>query len=277
MGEQQQPFQMQNKYGLQPLKKKTIGEVIRGKIDYSHSKTFGAFDIKQLPDEYMLVSDILDQGSLPHCTAYASCAIQESQHGIKFDPEDFYEAEGVINGKVQDFGYDMRVAMKTGKEYGFKPLSGGNPTDYQEGGYFDIDGPYDLFDNIRVALWLAREEKKTAQLGTMWYEEWENTPNGIIDESIIAKTPIGLHDIKGAGWKTINGILYIVIQNSWGKNNGDGGLYYFSRTIVNKEFKEGHFLWRTKGEIVKTQLRILELMKRILEILKEYYGSIFKK
>jgi hypothetical protein len=260
-------------HGLLPLKPKTALQLLKGKIDFSHAKTFGAIDINVLPPDHLLVSSILNQGPYPKCTAYSACAVQESQHNIRFDPDDFYNQEAIINGGTNpDGGYDLRTAMSTGIKYGFLPVNGGNPADYKEGGYFLIDGAYDLFDNIRVALWMAKEEKKCAVVGTMWYAEWSLASNGIIDKELPYGTKTGNHAIKCAGWKTINGKPYLVIQNSYGSSYGDGGLFYFSRDVVNAEFGLGHYIWRSEfeeAEIRKTQWRIIALALKVIELLKQ--------
>lgn len=255
-------------YGLQPLKRKTFLELVKGKTDYSHHKTFGSAPLAGLPDKYLLVSPILNQGQLFQCTAYSACATQSSQHGIEFDTQWFFDQEGQVAGKTNPFGYDLRVEMSTGCKAGFKPLLGGNPTDYVEGSYFAVDGPYDLFDNIRSAMWQSQNEKKCVIAGTMWYSDWNF-------QSVVrpGQYPTGLHAIKIAGWETINDIPYLVVQNSFGRDYGDLGLYYFSREMTNKYLKEGTYLWRTKQEVAQTQSAILTLMYQILQLI----SGLFKK
>lgn len=254
--------------GLKPLKRKSLKELFQGKTDYSHHKTFGATPVDQLPDEYLLVSTILDQGTTNECTAFASCAIQESQHGIQFDPQWFFEQEGVVNGSVSPDGYDMRVTMDTGVKIGFKPLAGGSPEYYKEGGYYSLIPGFfssvDLFDSIRQAMWQAKDEKKCANLGVLWMNDW--IPTTIIDSNTPRTSPLSLHAIKCAGWTTRSGIPYLVIQNSWGAGRGEGGLYLFSRDQINKWFREGAYIWRTPQEQVDIQREnaILVLLRQVL-------------
>lgn len=253
-------------YGLQPHK--------HDRRDYSHKKTFGAPLVSDLPDEYILPSTVLDQGSSYHCTAYAACAIQESQEGIGFDPEDFYRAEGVINGEVSNFGYDLRTAMKTGVKYGFYPLSGGNPADYKEGSYYSIDSPLNRFDGIRQAIWSARTLKKLPEGGVHWYNEWTYAKAGIIPE--VYNQFAGLHAVKIAGWKKILGQDYLVIQNSYATSCGDGGFFYMPRSVVQKELSEGLFMWRTpeeEGQQVKTIGLMLSLMTQVMNLLIKLYNN----
>lgn len=250
----------------------------RDKRDYSHKRTFGSFPISQLPDEYLLLSTILDQGSGYTCTAHSSCAVQESEHGIQFDPEWFYQKEGEVNGFPSIFGYDMRTLMKTGCIKGFKPLNN-NETEaekYKELSYFNVDRELDKFDDIRVAMWLAKEEKRCVVVGTEWFAEWMNTNNGIVPNGI-AKQTIGGHAIKIAGWTKINEVEYLVVQNSWGKGVGKDGLFYFDRETVNRYFLWA-FIWRSTPDKIQTISFILDAMAQVLRFLNmivSKVGSIF--
>lgn len=213
--------------------------------DWSHHKTFGASPLSSLPAEYLLVSTVLNQGASEKCTAFSACAIAESAYGRKFDPELFYADEGVVAGGFSNDGYDIRTTMKTGVDKGFRLLATDAP--FFEGSYFIIDGPYDLFDNIRTAMWIAQMDKKCAEIGTELYLDWLNSPQGIVPDSF--NRPMGLHAMKCAGWKTINNVLYLAMQNSFGEGYADKGVFYFDRSIVNKYFTEGHYLWRKKPPI----------------------------
>jgi len=197
------------KQGLLPLKEKRFWE----KKDFSHKATFGSLDLSQLPKESILSSTILNQGFTNKCTAFASCAIQESEHNQPFDPDWYYFQEGLVNGQHSETGYDLRTCMKAGVKRGFKPLNGGIPDDFKEASYFRIDDPYnstDLFDDIRVALWIAKDEKKTLCAGVNWRSNW-NSPDGIIPSTDGSYT--GGHCIKICGFTEINGVQYLIIQN----------------------------------------------------------------
>lgn len=253
------------KEGLKPLKK--------DKRDWSHHLTFGATSTKALPENYSLISTILDQGASYKCTAYSSCAVAESQFGKQFDPEWFYEQEGIVNGEVSETGYDLRTAMKTGCKAGFKPLNGNSPEDYyKEDSFFSVDGTFDTFDNIRMAMFMAQDENRCVEGGVMWKDEWTNAPKGIVEEGV---NQVGGHAIKIAGWKTINGIPYLIVQNSYGKSLGDNGLFYFPREVVNKDFgKYGLFCWRYKptNETIRTISGILDLITKVLNLLSKLYA-----
>lgn len=245
-------------FGLKKLK--------RDRRDFSHHKTFGATPLPTLPATYLLISTILNQGGLPHCTAYAACSAREPQAKLQFDPEWYFMQEGEVNGEVFADGYDLRVAMATGVKRGFKPLQGDltrEPRYFCEDSYFSaLDGQYDVFDNVRSAMWLAQEEKRCALLGTMWYKEWLFSPDGVVQEKYQTLSPMGLHAVKGAGWTdrvqsgkiiSIEGTPYLAVQNSFGKGYGDGGVFYFPRAVVNREFVEGAYVWRMLPTDVKVK------------------------
>jgi len=48
--------------------------------------------------------------------------------------------------------------------------------------------------------------------------------------------------IKIFGQKIINGEPYLIAQQSLGKKEGDNGLLYFSRKVINRDFKYGAFI-----------------------------------
>lgn len=250
-------------YGLQPLPK--------DRRDYSNRLTFGSFNISELPDEYILNSTILNQGGTFKCTAYTACAIQESQHTISFDPDWFYEQEGIVAGKVSEFGYDLRTQMRTGVKKGFRPLTEQeSPEKFKDDSFFSIDGFRDLFDNIRVAMWLGKDEKRCASLGCVWYNEFEGQ-GGIVPLNY--KNPAGLHNVKCCGWKKIGAETYLVIQNSYGTSAGDNGLYYFPRSVVNKVFTVGAYVWRATPdpEQIKTISILVGLISRLVTLMRGLY------
>ena len=256
------------KSGLKKLREKKWYE----KQDYSARKTFGS--VLQLPDEYFLPSKVLNQGSSQKCTAYASCAIQEGQEKISFDPDDYYFQEGITAGKQSDNGYDLRVCMKTCVRYGIKPLNSdnGKAEDFKEESYFRVDNPLtpmDLYDECKQAIYSAKEEKKTICTGGDWRSEW-NSPDGIIPNKY-SSSGSG-HCVKICGWKKINGVEYLIVQNSYGTNFGDRGFNYFPREVINKEFTYGSFLWREKGENIQTMSKLIALLIQ----LKSLYEALLK-
>lgn len=116
----------------------------------------------------------------------------------------------------------------------------------------------DLFDNTRSAIQI---NQRPCMGGLTWMSEWTNAPGGMITTS--GSTPLGGHCIKIAGWKTINGVFYMVLQNSWGNGVGDNGLYYMSREVFNSAFQPfGVFYW---SDDVNPTIKVLGLIQAIYQ------------
>lgn len=240
---------------------------------YNHEKVFGV-SAEPMPDRYLLPSTILDQDGTYHCTAYASCAIQESQEKIQFDPEWFYKQIGFIAGKYSDYGYSLRDALLTGVKKGFKPLVGMeiDAEKYKEGGFYWITGT-DLFLKVKQAMWRAKNELKTALGGTGWYDNWTLSQNGIVKEGIDF---VGLHAVSIKGWDKIDGKEYLVIQNSYGTQYGNKGFFYFPKEVFNKTFTQGLGVWRSVSEEQQiTKLNILlETLYKLINLIVNSIDNI---
>ena len=221
-----------------------------------------------LPDQYLLLSTILDQNGWNECTGYMKAGIDESQYGVVFSPAWNYAKEGAEDPPPTANGYSMRDPFQVGCDYGAVPINSPGvlleasqgfdftldpknwPADldveaqpYAHPGYAAVSGPYDNFDSMRSAMWNEQSKKRAIGFGVMWYNEWTDAPGGVIPETYSSKD--GLHAVKMAGWSTtkrdgsfINPTtkeLYQVWQNTWNTDVGDGGLFYASRTVVNRE------------------------------------------
>ncbi|MEK7578266.1 MAG: C1 family peptidase [Patescibacteria group bacterium] len=93
--------------------------------------------------------------------------------------------------------------------------------------YFKIVGPYDDFDNIRATMYKFRDKKQGVIIGVKW--GWP------LSQKILDTVPLdGFgHALAVIGWRTINGILYLKIQNSGDKTAGENGYHYVSREVIN--------------------------------------------
>lgn len=229
---------------------------------YSSSKTLGSVPVNQLPDEYLLVSRVLDQGFYNTCTAFSAVAARESRTGKGYVPQYFFAQEMAQQGVVSLGGVDLKTLLKTGAErnsflslYYKTSLADATDSEFadprnwpdfssvaeKEEKYFWCDGfGLDMFDRVRIAMWVNRDRKVTVLAGARWHYQW-NVATGIIPETY--NSPIGGHAFKIAGWKQINGQPHLVIQNSWGMDDGDSGLFYMSRTVANKALTYGAGYW----------------------------------
>lgn len=272
--------------------------------DYSHAKTFrlGAAPLPPLPPEYILLSTLENQLSTDECSAFSSSAVRDTQKGIEFSEDYMFSKEKQIEGTYKTFGADLRMPCQAAITYGFLPKTiapdmtsamkgrdfianwenwdiklDSEAIKYRPGGYFAVDGNFDMFDNIRSAMWHHQDEKVTVFVGATWFDEWTEAPGGIIPS--VYRNVAGGHAFKIAGWKTINGIPYLVCQNSYGAAFGDNGLFYFSREIVNKEFTYGayYFLDNVPQQVANVGIAwaILQRIKYILMLMSKSLGEIF--
>jgi hypothetical protein len=110
--------------------------------------------------------------------------------------------------------------------------------------YFNIQPrSLDFFDSIRLAMVSGIPEKRSVSIGTPWYPEFEmqGLGNGKTTSDGILQTPSNItpnsndtwHNHKICGWKTINGVAYLVSKSWQGPGYGDGGYCYWSRALFN--------------------------------------------
>lgn len=287
------------KYGLQPL--------LKDKRDFSHRRSFGA-PTTSLPVEFKINPlRITNQYDSQFCTAFSSSSIGENQWSQLFSPEWTAAKEGQLNGKsIAGQGTDLRTAMKAGQKYGFLPsslapftienesegfLGDWNNWDtrldteaskFKEDGYYAVDGYGDTYTNIKNALWIAEQDPKDNQrcveVGSKWYQEWEQIDkSGIIPDKY--ENLISLHAHKIIGWRVINGVEYLIDQQSQGNQYGDNGLCYFSRAVVNKEFTEGLFMFRKNVDPnqIKQISVIIDLISKLVSLYQKVVSNFLNK
>ena len=197
--------------------------------DYSHAKSV-KLGADPLQDELLFLTPILDQGSAAHCTAYSAVSIRQSETSRVYDPEGQWQEE--LEMGATEEGTDLQTQLATGVDKGFTFQNSSSRGD-NASAYFWItkNNGLDIFDSMRRAI---QDMKRPLTAGIMWKNEWDNMSGGIIKDT--GQTNLGGHAVKIAGWKQINGIPYLVIQNSWGVSMGDNGLFYFPREVANVVF-----------------------------------------
>lgn len=240
-------------FGLQPRKE--------DKRDLSLGSMFGVPKLTDVPNTDFIVSYpkyFKNQLDTDFCTAAASTAASEDQEDIELSFEFQFAIMCMLRGKFDEWGCDLRTAMKSFTKVGSIPREKApfsvetHPRDFlanwenwpeelfrlaqvhKKETFFDVDGPYDMFDNIRSALWKHREEERTIVTGCIWRESWTADSDGVIVDTNLGEQGYG-HAFKIFGQKVINGEIHLMAQLSNG-NVGDKGIYYFPRGVVNKEF-----------------------------------------
>lgn len=214
------------------------------------------------------------------CAAYAASEVSEDQEGVTFVPEFTFamakklmyeaEADGVTpEDVIREFGMDLRMICLAGCKVGFLermydpfhcstmerpsreeladwrnwPADLGQLSwERAKSSFFAVDGPYDRFDNYRSVMWQNRAESRSIITGCMWRHSWMTAERGIIPEEY--EDGGVAHAFKIFGWKNIDGKMYLMAQLSSGQNVGDCGVFYFPRSVVNKEFVFGEFTFK---------------------------------
>jgi hypothetical protein len=242
----------------------------RDEKDFPFGAVFGHAALKDLPLEYRVADPIVikDQGQTDMCTAYALTAVSEDQEGIALDPFFTFGQTKKITGETDAWGADLRSACKAGV-VGFLPVQPGKmdtitlpPTQelrdaaaasqdvteeeraiarrYAKRSFFSVSGPYDPFDNMRSAMWVARAERRSIFTGCDWRETWTDMPEGVVDE--LGTSPSFGHAVKVFGWESEPAADdRLLLQLSNGTDIGKGGIFSLRRDVVNQAFSYGAF------------------------------------
>lgn len=242
---------------------------------------------------------ILDQMDLDFCSGYSSTEDNMTLFEEVFDPLYGFAKIKQIRGEYTSYGANLRDACQAKKLYGSLPASKapfthntGAATDrdrnflanwlnyptglddiaakYKDGSYYSVDGPYDAFDNIRMTIFQHLNERRGVLTGMFWRPEWTGAVGGVIPEANYTTPSGGAHAVNYIGQKTINGKLYLILQNSWGKNYGDNGLFYFPRSVVNLEFSSGFGAFTLSKIVSKQSLgeTIGSLLQNLISLFK---------
>ena len=188
-------------------------------------------ELRELPEAYLIPYNlrISDQNGFPHCVGYSSATMKEEKERREKLPVDF-DGDWIYNECKKIDGYSgkgtyLRVAMKVLKNIGAKPLGDSNADNYKIGAYAKLD-------NISI----EGLKKAIAENGTIMVlfkgtnAGWSRSLKGYIRPPKTGERIWG-HAVTLIGWNKD----YIIGQNSWGKDWGDDGLFYFNENYPIRE------------------------------------------
>lgn len=131
------------------------------------------------------------------------------------------------------------------------------PKEAPAGWFSVVDDPQaDIFDDIREALILAKNDNGVVMAFGHWYNEFNaaaNNPSVKGMMPIPATLPISLHNYLYIDFDTIDGVEVIVAQLSQGVSFGDSGFCYFPRAVINAIWSDmisagtGLYIFRSYG------------------------------
>ena len=212
--------------------------------DWDFHRTFSGTELPNLPDELNVDAGLWmpDQNKseinfnnppMPYgCTDYTSNDLCADQDGVLYNPA---FTDSITHANTSG-GSDVRTSLLTTVKNGTQTRGG---SIVKRTGVFNVQ-KYDIldyFDSIRYAMLPTLGEKRSVSWGTPWFTLWEalaRSGQSIMPiPDITTANSISWHNSKFCGWKTINGIPYLINKSWQGTTIGDNGFLYFSREVVN--------------------------------------------
>lgn len=240
---------------LKPLKKRKLG------TDSLH-KHFGSIALPTLPPTLGRKRFPLpNQFGSEFCTAFGESVSSMFKYMRSFSAEWQTAMEGRYYGSPITNGADAAGSMDAAILNGSAPredvsiiYSGLNdiqvadwnnyPNLQQKASIFPpgipykVDGPYDVFDNIRSALYTSPDCSVVKVFGN-WYESFNIQAADRTFKGIVSKPndpPVSLHRYNFVDW-VITDQAYLVAALTQGADFGDGGYLYMNRDCVNFLFE----------------------------------------
>ena len=214
--------------------------------DYSFGRTFGAVSPETFGDslntDLGLTMPNQDADGFPYgCTSYTQTDISTDEQHVIFLPRFTYDQTmmmmGILPGDpdYEKVGCDLRDSLNSTIVYGMQPQGqpAGVSLNYRNGAYFNVDlvQGLDWFDSIRSCI---DQNRRSVSMATPWFSTFETPQNGVIRApNSYDVSNASFHNWKCCGWKTINGVAYLVGKSWQGSTYGDMGYCYFPREVIN--------------------------------------------
>lgn len=277
--------------------------------DWSHKKVFGWH--KKLFGAALSIPKTLGRSRLPvedqeesnFCTGYGTSKANGYRLAQDFSPEFQVAMIGAYAGSPIINGTDPKTAMdacvlngsllkylspfslaRNGAEFIAEYLNWPQklinqaPAEAPAGWFSVVDDPQaDIFDDIREALILAKEDNGVVMAFGNWYNEFNAAANDPSKKGMmpVPTTPrITLHNYLYIDFDTIDGVEVIVAQLSQGTGYGDGGYCYFTRADINAIWATmlqdgtGLYIFRSYGNRIASLIIIgTSLINRLKSLL----------
>lgn len=237
-----------------------VQEGLRPTIHDSRNLKFGAVywlpELSELPEQFFFDTKTRDQGDSDKCTAYMTCTMSGLQEEEDLDPDFAFMAGKKLSGDPEKWGQDLHTAMKAHVKIGALSVADREgirlsshddgwlrdpeswpadafvkATKHKKKTYFELEGPYDHFDNARGAIWKLRHLRTAIGFGVRWGYQKSTV--------VLAELTGGVgHAMTITGWKVVDGKTVLVVQNSLGEDHGEHGKNYITREVFNHYVEE---------------------------------------
>lgn len=300
-------------------KRKNIGggltDLPEDKRDFSRTAVFGTMRGQDLPTGDFTVAppqDIKDQADEDFCALYSTAEVSEDQEMVPLEQYfNAYVAKVLIQKSPETWGCDLRTAGMSHVKYGALELElspfvnwEDRPTrdevldpknwiedhfmlaaEHRKNSMFDVlkDSPHDKFDSTRVALWMHRASFKSIFTGCKWRASWTDAPGGVIPKEIDPDERYTPHAFKIFGQRYFDGEPYLVAQLSNGEEIGEKGIFFFPRSVVEREFTYGIYMFEDMPKkVAQTHLYYGtsvndSLFTKAFKIISKILSDLFKK
>lgn len=237
----------------------------------SHEKHFGAAQVTFPQSLHRKRRTVLDQYETNFCTEYGEATSGSYEQERDFSGEWETAAAGIYLGAPIMNGADPYPSMQVPTIMGYLPQEVSPFSLIEKGPEFVaqwknwpselaaiasqyrsklipyyIDGPHDIFDNVRNALYQAflANEKGVVKAFGFWYESWneqaENISSAVkgrIRCPDMNEQPVSRHRYTFIDFDTdIVGAPVLVAALTQGEDFGDRGFLYFDRKTINQVF-----------------------------------------
>lgn len=208
--------------------------------DYSYGLSFGA--VATFPDAFSVDRGLTNRdqnadGWPFSCTGQTTADIATDQDGLIYDPIFTYKKTCYMEGHDPNQGCQIRNSIKSARIYGMKPehVDESDAINHKRGAYFNVydDHGLDFFDTVRSAI---LTNKRGVSIGTPFFGSWNYAPNGIAQDFEYDGNPnhYSWHNMAVKGWKTLNGIPYLMLKVWLGPSFGDNGFLLIDREKFNR-------------------------------------------
>lgn len=213
--------------------------------DFPLGAVYSLPEIAALPASFVLPHTVKDQRDTDFCTAFMTCAMSEVQEGVELEPAYSFALAKKIQGDVDEWGCDLRSALKAHTQGALpksvSPFSLDNQTPnylrriehwdvpqtitapHRKKSYFKVTGPYDHFDNIRASIY-----KFGSPVGIGVEFGW--SPDTVLFDTITSGFG---HAMTVIGFQKFEGQDVCVLLNSLGTTAGLNGTHYITRDVLN--------------------------------------------